>query len=283
MYDFDLVKITPSSSYCVKDWGVIDRWRGNPEGTREYAEFPIKHPGDWKKLKPLSSSKGSLASQLECIRMVIQGLPSSTPVIQTIFSPLAQAKNLIGKDQLPLHIRLHPEELKVALRTITDTTLEFVDKSRKTGLAGIFYAVQHAQASILSPSEFTEFAIPYDLEILEQTRHLWLNIAHIHGTNIYYDKVSKYPVNVLNWHDLESFPDLDTGKHIFPGAVCGGLKQWETLVNGNSEQILAEAKAAIHKTNSSRFILGTGCVLPITAPHTNILAARNSVDILKVE
>ncbi len=33
-YDFDLVKVTPASSFCLKDWGVDDVWEGSPEGTR---------------------------------------------------------------------------------------------------------------------------------------------------------------------------------------------------------------------------------------------------------
>ena len=27
-YDFDFIKVTPSSSFCLKDWGVEDEWRG---------------------------------------------------------------------------------------------------------------------------------------------------------------------------------------------------------------------------------------------------------------
>ena len=33
-YDCDLVKVTPASSFCVKDWGVEDQWMGDTEGTR---------------------------------------------------------------------------------------------------------------------------------------------------------------------------------------------------------------------------------------------------------
>ena len=39
LFDFDLVKVTPSSSYCLQDWGSRDDWRGNPEGTRYAAHF----------------------------------------------------------------------------------------------------------------------------------------------------------------------------------------------------------------------------------------------------
>jgi uroporphyrinogen decarboxylase len=33
-YDFDLVKVTPASSFSIKDWGAEDIWEGHTEGTR---------------------------------------------------------------------------------------------------------------------------------------------------------------------------------------------------------------------------------------------------------
>ena len=43
-YDFDLVKVTPASSFCLKDWGVEDIWRGSTEGTRDYVRRIINSP-----------------------------------------------------------------------------------------------------------------------------------------------------------------------------------------------------------------------------------------------
>lgn len=114
---------------------------------------------------------------------------------------------------------------------------------------------------------------------MKQVKDLWLNVAHLHGNDVYFGKISQYPVDVINWHDLETPPDLATAKLLFPGAVCGGLRQWETLVNGTPSQVTAEARDAISKTESQRFVLGTGCVLPITAPHSNIMAARQAVEL----
>ncbi len=278
-YDFDLVKITPSSSYCIKDWGALDQWKGNPEGSCEYIKFPVEHYEDWTGIRPLSPFKGSLADQLECIKLIKQSLPKGTPIIQTIFNPLSQAKNLVGKNNLVLHLRLCSEELKVALKVITQTTIEFILEAKKAGIDGIFFAIQHAQAGLLSPAEYDEFGIPFDLEILEQTRDLWLNVAHLHGSEVYFGKVSQYPIDIINWHDLETPPDLHTAKLIYPGTVCGGLRQWETLVNGTPEQVTSEAHDSMALAGSTLFVLGTGCVLPITAPHSNILAARQAVEL----
>lgn len=276
-YDFDLVKITPASSFCLLDWGVRDEWKGNPEGTREIIDFPIKKPEDWLKLKPLQSKNNHLSAQLDCIKQIRSALPKTTPIIQTIFNPLSQAKNLVGRNNLPVHIRLYPDEVKYGLQVITETTIDFVKSLSTLDLDGVFYAVQHAQAGLISRTEFSEFSRPYDYAILGYNKNYWLNLLHIHGENIYFNDLSDYPCQVFNWHDQQTSPSLEDAKNIIPGVVCGGLRQWETLVNGSPENVFSEANAAFKSTNAKRFILGTGCVLPITAPHSNIMATRESV------
>ncbi len=277
-YDFDFVKITPASSFCLKDWGLVDLWKGNPEGTREIAVHPVSKPEDWQKIKTLPIRNNFLSSQLECIRLTRENLSKTTPIIQTVFSPLAQAKNLVGKNNLPTHLRMYPQAIKLALREITDTTIEFIKSLAPLEIDGVFYAIQHAQASQLSKLEFEEFCLPYDLEILEYCRNFWLNVVHIHGQDIYFDAINNYPCQVFNWHDQETQPDLVTAQSKVNGVVCGGLRQWESMVNGSPAEITREAKNSLEKTSGERFILGTGCVLPITAPHSNIIAARRSVE-----
>jgi len=277
-FDFDLIKVTPASSFCLKDWGVDDRWTGNPEGTRDYTRRAIRHPDDWAHLKQLDPTHGRMGEQLECLRLLVAEFAGEVPIIQTIFSPMAQAKNLAGAEELLVYMRRDPGALHTGLRRITETTLHFIEEARKTGIDGIFYAVQHAQYPLLSPTEFAHFCRPYDLQILEAARGLWLNVLHLHGSNILFDQVLDYPVAVLNWHDRETSPSLAEAQRLFPGAVCGGLRQWETMVLGDAAQIRSEAEEAMRATASTRFILGTGCVLPTTAPRGNILAARLVVE-----
>lgn len=282
-YDFDLVKVTPASSFCLKDWGADDAWRGATEGTRDYTRSVIHAPEDWLRLPALPPDQGHLRSQLECLELITRAMGEDTPVIQTIFNPLSQAKNLVGKADLQVHLRCHPQELHAALKTITETTLRFIDAAARRGAAGIFYAVQHAQYGLLSEQEYRQFGAPYDLQILEAVQNLapsglWFNMLHLHGEEVMFDLVSSYPVQSLNWHDRDTPPSLAEGLQRFPGVVCGGLSRERSLVLGTPAQIREEAQDAIHITGGRRFILGTGCVTPITAPHGNLLAARRSVE-----
>jgi uroporphyrinogen decarboxylase len=277
-YAFDLIKVTPASSFCLKDWGVQDEWRGATEGTRDYTRRVITEPEDWARLPVLDPHAGYLGAQLECLRLVVSAAGPDVPVLQTVFSPLAQAKNLVGGTQLLAHLRRTPAAVHAGLRAITASTIRFIEAACQTGIAGLFFAVQHAQYSLLSESEFQVFGRPYDLQALEPARGLWLNLLHLHGLEVMFDQVADYPVDVLNWHDRETAPTLAAGQRLFPGAVCGGLQRERTMVLGAPEQVRAEAHDALQATQGQRFILGTGCVLPITAPRGNLLAARRSVE-----
>ncbi|MDI6694772.1 MAG: uroporphyrinogen decarboxylase family protein [Anaerolineales bacterium] len=276
-FDFDLVKVTPASSYCLKDWGVKDEWRGNPEGTRDYTQRVIQHPDDWERLPVLDPKRGHLAAELECLRILSQELGQTTPMIQTIFNPLSQAKNLAGGEQLLVHMRRFPQQLQAGLKTITESTQRFIQALQDSGVAGIFYAVQHAQYGLLSEAEYFAFGRAYDLQILEAASSMWLKMLHLHGSEVMFNLFLDYPVNIINWHDRETYPSLGAGLSLFKGAVCGGVLR-ETLVYGAPDQIRSEALEAIQATGGQRVILGTGCVTPIIAPLGNILALRQSVE-----
>jgi uroporphyrinogen decarboxylase len=223
IFELDLIKVTPASSFCVKDWGAQDIWRGSTEGTREYSNQVIQDPSGWERLPVLEPEKGTLGQQGECLKLLRREFNSDTPLLQTIFNPLSQAKNLVGKQNLLIHLRRNPEELHRGLEIITETTLRFLESTLKTGIDGIFYAVQHAQYSLLTEAEFDEFSRPYDLRILDRVHSLWLNILHLHGQDVMFKSVSDYPVQVINWHDRLTWPGLSEAQAEFPGVLCGGL------------------------------------------------------------
>jgi uroporphyrinogen decarboxylase len=276
-YDFDIVKVTPASSFAVKDWGVEDQWMGDAEGSRRYTKRIIQEPGDWEKLASLEPNSPHLAGQLACLRLIRQNLSPETPLIQSIFSPLAQAKNLIGNEKLIEHMREYPEAVLKGLDTIAKTTAKFVEAVCEAGVDGIFYAVQHAQSELLSLEEYKTFGIPFDHKVLETTDDLWCNMLHLHGRDIYFSLLRMYNFQIVNWHDRETYPSLAEAQSLFKGTLCGGLRQ-DTLVFEDQAKVKGEAEDAIKQTKSHRFILGTGCVVPVTASHGNLMAARRSVE-----
>ena len=276
-YDWDIVKVTPASSFCLKDWGAEDVWKGDGEGTRGYTRRVISAPEDWMKLEVLNPDAPYLAAQLRCLYLLRKEIPLSTPLIQTIFSPLSQAKNLVGGETLIVHLREHPAAVQKGLEIIAETTRRFIAAAMKLGIDGVFYAVQHAQAALLTETEFNTFGRAIDLTVLNAAQAFWFNLVHLHGENVYFNTVSDYPVQAVNWHDRDTAPTLAGGLGQTTGLVCGGLSR-ETMVYRDAAAVQSEAADAIAQTHGQRLLLGTGCVVPIIAPHGNLLAARKSVE-----
>ncbi|NDJ84319.1 MAG: uroporphyrinogen decarboxylase [Chloroflexi bacterium] len=278
-WDFDFIKISPASSYCIADYGVQDQWVGHLEGTRQYTRRAVHRSLDWTELQILDPYKGQLGQILEAIRLLKDAIKGDLPYIHTIFSPMAQAKNIAGPDVLINHMRTAPERLKTGLNIITENTLRYIDALSKSGIAGIFYAIQHATFTRLSQAEYEIFGRPYDLQILEALpQSWWFNMVHLHGELPMFDLIADYPVQVINWHDQETQPDLATGKLKFKGAVCGGLGRWDAVHNGTPATVREQARQALELTSSRRFILSTGCVMITTTPTSNIRAVREAAE-----
>lgn len=281
-YDFDFIKVTPSSNYCVAGYGADSSWQSNQEGTRVWGDRVIQSADDWRRLQPLDPGQGLLAEVVTANQIIGQSVGQEVPFIQTIFNPLSQAKNIAG-ERLLSDLRQQPEAVKAGLAVITESIIRFIEALKPTGTAGIFLALQHASYDLLTEAEYREFCLPLDLQILEATEGMWFNLIHLHGLNVMFELAANYPAQVINWHDVETPPSLseaiDSPVIARTGmALCGGLRQWETMVRGTPEQIQAEANTALAATGGRRFILGTGCVTPITAPTCNILAARQAVE-----
>ena len=275
-YDWDLLKVGPSSSYSVDDWGVETEWVGHIEGTREYRRRAIHHAEEWEKLTPLNPTRGMLGKQIEALRLVGEQVGDKVPFIATIFSPLSQAKHLADDPVMLSHMRSHPDSFKKGLEVITESTLRFIEAAKATGISGIFYAVQHARYPLLSREEFVKNGRFYDLQVLEAVSDLWCNMVHIHSTDVMFDLTADYPVQFVNWHDRETNIRLADGLAQISGAASGGIDHW-TLHQESPDETLAQAHDAITQTNGTRLLLGTGCVTMVTTPTRNIRALREMV------
>ena len=276
IFDFDFMKVTWGAEYCVADWGVESRYVGNDDGTRQWTKRAVNSVEDWAKLKVLDPRKGMLAEVVTALNLINKGA-GDVPFLQTIFSPLSQAKFLSG-DRLMVDIRTNPDAFKAGMETITESSIRLMEAIRPTGIAGVFFALQYAVYDRMSEAEYREFAQPYDLRVLEAAKGLWFNLLHLHAENVMFDLAAAYPVHGINWHDRETPPTLKEAMDLFPRALVGGMRRVETMLRGTPEQVRAEALDAIEQTGGKRLILSTGCVSSVNAPWANLRAARQVVE-----
>jgi len=278
-WDFDLLKFMPSGTYGVEDWGAKSVYEGAANGARAIAEPGLQEPEDWVRLPRLDVRKGVLGAQNESLALVAKELRGEVPILQTVFSPLTTARKLAGEALLD-HLRKAPQALEAGLRTITDTTIEFSLAALRAGAHGVFFATQLATTDALTPAEYERFGVRFDLEVLRELgARARLNLLHLHGENVMFDRLASYPVQMINWHDRITAPGLREALPKFGGALVGGVEERDLLVSGPADAVRAQVRDAVQQTGGRRLIVGPGCVAAVAAPEAHLRAvveeARN--------
>ena len=276
-YDFDLVKLTPTGTYGIEDWGAKTTYVPNDHGVRTIVQYGVTSVDQWPGLEQLDVTRGYLGNQIAAVRLVAEELQDSVPILQTVFTPLTTARKLAG-DRIFADLRLHPETFKLGLQIIAETTARFALESIRAGAHGVFFATQCGTYRLLNEAEYREFGETYDRIVLDAVRpEAQIILIHAHGQDIMFDLVATYPADAINWHDRITRPSLKEARERFSGLLVGGINEWQTLLKGPPAAIQVEIQDAIAQTEGRRYMVGPGCVLPINTPPQHIRAAREAV------
>lgn len=276
-FDWDFIKVTPSHTYCIDDYGAKHVYRGRPVGDREHIDRVVKQIDNWDRIQPLDIRKGAYARQLRCLQMVLEQRDPDTPVIQTLFSPLTMAR-FLADDLYVVHLRRDPARVTRALGALTETCAAFAKAAVTAGADGIFLSTMASTYEVLSPAEQREVARPADLAVLQAASGGWLNLLHVHGQQPMIREIADYPVHGLSWHDRTAGPSLAEAARLFPGALVAGIEQFTLLHFGTPAEVEAQVYEAIDQVGGRRLILAAGCTYPLTAPECNLDAARRAVE-----
>ncbi len=269
-FAFDFLKLMPPGDYMTIDWGAESIYRGNPNGTRDTVRFPVNSVEDWRRITPVPADRGMIAQVVEAAGLVHDRIGDSVPLLQTIFSPLTTAMKL-SNGRVIDHLRERPDIVHEALRVITGVTREVVAASLHSGASGIFFATQCARHDLLSSGEFQEFGARYDLPVIEAAEGSRFTLLHIHGFEIMFDELSRYPVHALNWHDRRASPSLTEGRAASGKCVAGGIDD-QAIVTSSATEAAGQAQDALIATEGRRMVLAPGCVIPVATPLENVAA-----------
>jgi uroporphyrinogen decarboxylase len=270
-YDFDFVKFMPTGMYGVHDWGAETEYGPGFGGSRVLVKPGVSDPNQWPKLPKLDVNKGAYGQELEALRLAASGLDGSVPIFQTLFSPSTTAIKLRGKEAVD-DMRQNPELIKAGLEIITDVTIAFALAVVRAGADGVFFATQGASSQVMTEDEYKEFGVPYDTRVLQAVRNEGkINLIHVHGDDVYWDLCAAYPVDMINWHDRTTFPNLAQAKERFKGVLVGGIERVE-ISTGTTQEVRAQARDAVNQTGGRRHVVAPSCVIPTNTPDENIRA-----------
>jgi uroporphyrinogen decarboxylase len=247
-------------------------------GDRDFLERVVKSVDDWNRIEPLDVTKGNYGLCLQALRLIIEKRDSDTPVIFTIFNPLAMASYLAGDETLLVHLRRYPDKVEKALKALSETCSNFVKAVIAEGTDGIFLSTRWASYDLMSQEEYLRFGKPGDLAVLGASSNGWFNVLHLHGQHPMFTALSDYPVQAINWHDRTSWPGLTEGGKIFRGALMGGIEQYKILNLGSPLEVESQIYDAINRTKGRRLIITPGCTYPLSVPDRNLIAMSRAVN-----
>lgn len=278
-YDLDFIKLTPFGLYSVQDWGCKVKFFCTKEEVAVVDDWGIKNINDWKKLEVFPAYYGTWGKQVQLAQYTKKLLKNNDiPFVQTIFSPLTIAWKLAG-DRLFKDIKEYPEIVHDALKVITETLINFIKANIDAGVSGFFFATQCASTDLTTVKEYEEFGTKYDLEVFNAYKDItFFNVLHIHGKNVMFDKLEKYPSNCINWHDRLIKPSIEEARNITDKCLLGGIEENSVFLNGTTDEVQKHIDEVISKGGKKKLIIGPGCVADPRTPEANYFAARLSLE-----
>lgn len=273
-FDFDLIKLTPASTWQLIDYGVIDADAPDDSlGRRRIVRRPVVDPNDWYALPRLDPGFGFAAEILRAAAATARAA-GDVPVVVTVYAPASLATKLAGADRLAEHRRDHPDAVAAGLATISENTCRTVAALAETGVDGVYLAVQTAQQAAHTSADYAGFALPGDIACLEAAQCLPLTILHLHGDGLLCALFSDRPSSVLHFDALPGnpVPQFGQASGLFGPAVSTGPSPAGGLQAGSAGQIFTEARSWVIRSGGSRFILAPGCTVPLATPAANLEA-----------
>ena len=267
-FGIDLLKLTPSGLYGVQDWGVGLQYGHTDAQAPAVISSPIRKVADWLELRPLSPTTGALCREIEMCSHVGQLLQDEVPFLMTLFSPLTLAQKLAG-DQIYDHLRQEPAILHKALKVIRDTVVTYARACLEAGVPGFFLATQQASHRLLTVTEFKEFGLSYDQDVVAEIEAAPVRMLHICGEEIMFAEASQLNVNCLSWSAGGTNPELTEARQISEKTLAAGLSL-ETLANGTDEDCRFMVRSARSSNLGPGLILAPDCVVKLESPDANL-------------
>ncbi len=271
----DLIKHTPNGMFAVEDWAAALTGGRAMTADIETVPYSLNLDFDWADLQTLDVSEGALARELECLRLVCDGIGRDVPVYMTLFGPLTLAGKLAGP-RLVESMRDEPDALHGALATITETMIAFTRAVRETGADGIYFATQYASELLLTEEQHAVFGEPYDLALLKAWDDGGPVILHLCGADVFFDLCNTYPIQAICWDHGLSQPSFRDAFDLTDRVLVAGMEEREFPVSPST--VGAQAAEALAVSGGRRHILAPTCVIPDGSSDQAMAAVVNAVD-----
>ncbi|MDM8528102.1 uroporphyrinogen decarboxylase family protein [Anaerolineales bacterium HSG24] len=276
-YDFDLIKLTPSSFYAIEDWGAKISFSQDDTEPSILKQPLIRRSRNWRNLATLRGTEGNYGEMLQAIKLVKNQLTEDdAPFLMTVFTPLTIAYQLAGEN-LFRHLSDTPTDVHIGLATIAETISRFAKAVIDAGADGIFFVSQAADTTKFDAESYQTFGVRYDLIALERVKVEPVPLVlHLEGNNIDFKIANQYPVHAVSWRHSGQNSSIKEALTLTNKTLMTGLNS-SILEQGSPAEIFTQIRHATKMTGGQRLILAPTNVLSPQTPDENLQAIMRLV------
>jgi MtaA/CmuA family methyltransferase len=187
----------------------------------------------------------------------------------------AEACDLHNINNMMMDIIEEPEAVKELLEICTEEAIAFSLAQIKAGADII--GIGDAAASLIGPNFYEEFALPYEIRIIDAI-HKAGGKAKLHICGNINPLLEMAVTTGADMIDIDWMVDFKRANDVFgnSSSACGNFDPVAVLLKGTSEEV-EEAVRRCLSESSARSIIAAGCEVPMDTPIENLRAVAKAL------
>lgn len=234
--------------------------------------------GSLRPVDPMQDQNWSV--MLKGARIMMERIGHEVAVVGCLNSPMVIAMETISMENLMLTTLQDPTLAHYLLRTVTESSIAYLEHIRKMGLEEVFIENGSAGGEMVSLQMYEEFDRKYLAEALECCTQLGLrSIVHNCSASPYYESEATLEPTAL--HLNLTAVDVPEMFSKLKGRTCviAGIDQMTLLFKRTPQEVEAEVMRVMELWgDDDGFIMGPGCELPYKTPMDNLVRFKRSVE-----
>jgi|GEM_PF-499631 len=239
---------------------------------------PMDRVGLLRPVDPMQDPYWSV--MLRGARIMVESVGQEVAVVACIDSPMVIAMETISMENLMMATFQDPTLAHYLLRTVTESSIAYLEHAHKTGMEEVFIENGSAGGEMVSLQVYEEFDRKYLAEGLDWCRKLGLrSIVHNCSASPYYESEAELRPSAIHLHlAAVDVPEMFSS---LKGRTCvvAGIDHMSLLFKSSPAEVDKEVKRVLELwSGSPGLIIGPGCELPFKTPLENLVQLKASAE-----
>jgi MtaA/CmuA family methyltransferase len=266
-FDLDIVQTLSDPYREAADMGLEVEFPEDDLPVRK--RVLLEKPEDLARLKRVDPADGRrMSDRLGAIRSLVEKVGEDVVVMGWVEGGLALACDVRGDTNLMLDLHDRPEWVEELLELLVEQQIAFARE--QIALGAHMIGLGDAIASLVSPKQYRQFALPYEQRIFAAVKEAGaIPRLHICGdTNHLVEDMARSGAEIV---DLDWMVDLGRAAEVFGPdgpAPCGNFDPVEIMLRGTPEKVAAATRSCA-AAGGPRHFSAAGCEIPDDTPEAN--------------